>query len=119
MGAWRARLYGRDFMQTFRKPTALAARLHGSSQPHRHDPSPEQSATASSGTYRAVRPTEAETAAVARGESVIETAKIEGLRFELEVGIWRGDAEYIASRIVDDACMGDDAECIGGSTDDE
>jgi hypothetical protein len=113
MGAWRAQLYGRDFMQTFRKPSALAARLHGSSQQDRHEPSPEQSATASSGTYRAVRPTVAEAAAVARGESVIDTAKVEGLRFELDVGIWAGDVEYIASRVVDDA------ECASCSADDE
>jgi hypothetical protein len=113
MGAWCARLYGRDFMQTFRKPSALAARLHGSSRADRHEQSPEQSATASSGTYRAVRPTVVEAAAASRGESVIDIAKIEGLRFELDVGIWRGDVEYIASRVVDDA------ECISGITDDE
>jgi hypothetical protein len=113
MGASGARLQGRDFMQAFRKPTALAARLQASSDADRRDPqSPDQSATASSGTYRAVRPTPAEVAALARGEVVLDPAKIEGLRFELDVGIWRCHAEHVAERLVDDA------DC-GASSDDE
>ena len=44
---------------------------------------------------------------------MIDTAKVEGLRFELDVGIWAGDVEYIASRVVDDA------ECISCCADDE
>jgi hypothetical protein len=100
-------------MQAFRKPSALAPRLHGSLDAvHQEQQSPEQSATASSGTYRAVRPTPAEAAALARGEAVLDLAKLEGLRFELDVGIWRCHAEHVAGRLVDDA------DCCGG-TDDE
>jgi hypothetical protein len=65
--------------------------------------SPEQSAAATSGTYfKALRPAP-EAAASARCESVIDAAKVEGLRFELDVGVWRGDSERIAFSVVDDA----------------
>lgn len=98
-------------MQAFGKASALARRLRGLSEPHHHEPSPERSATASSGTYRAVRPTAAEVAAAAGAGTPTDSAKVEGLRFEVDVGIWRGDAEYIASRVVDDAeCIFDPSE---------
>ena len=74
--------------------------------------SPEQSAAATSGTYfRAVRPTALESDAAARGEPVIDGAKVEGLRFELDVGVWRGDAVLIARRVVADAEHTPDSEC--------
>ena len=67
-------------------------------------PSPEQSASATSGTYfRAVRPTEAEAAAVARGEALIDAEKVDRLRSTVEASMWRSDAELIAERIVADA----------------
>jgi len=90
-------------MHAFRNPPALATRLRSASEPHRHELSPEQSATASSGTYRAVRPTAPATAAGSRSEATLDLAKIEGLRFELDLGIWQPDVEYIASRVVDDS----------------
>lgn len=66
--------------------------------------SPEQSAAATSGTYfRAVRPTEAESAAVARGEQIFDGEKVERLRSTLEAAMWRTDVELIAGRMLDDA----------------
>ena len=74
-------------------------------------PSPELSPSATSGTYfKAVRPTEGEAAALARGEPVVDCAKIEGLRFELDVGIWRGDSDRIARGLIDDASYLDDGD---------
>lgn len=99
-------------MQAFLKASPLALRPNATFGANGSE-SPQQSATATSGTYfKAVRPTAVETDALARGEPVIDGAKIEGLRFELEVGIWRGDSELIAGRVVDDAgcASGDDAE---------
>ena len=91
-------------MQAFRKPFPLATQTRAAfdaSELERQ--SPQHSATATSGTYfKAVRATPAETAALARGEPVLDSAKIEGLRFELEVGVWRGDTERIAQRLIDD-----------------
>ena len=64
----------------------------------------EQSASATSGTYlRAPRPSEQEAAPLARGESIIDGAEIEGLRFELDVGRWRADSERIARCVIADA----------------
>ena len=68
-------------------------------------PSPEQSAASTSGTYfRAVRPTEAEVAAVARGEQIFDSEKVERLRSTIEAAMWRSDVELIAGRMLDDAC---------------
>jgi hypothetical protein len=64
--------------------------------------SPKQSASATSGTYfRAVRPSE-QPATGTGGETIYESAKVEGLRFELEQDVWRIDAECTARRIIDD-----------------
>lgn len=66
--------------------------------------SPEQSASATSGTYfRAVRPTEAEAAALCRGEPVIDCAKVERLCSTIQANMWRADAQIIAQRMLDDA----------------
>lgn len=66
--------------------------------------SPEQSTSATSGTYfRAVRPTEAELAAVARGERIFDGEKVERLRSTLEAAMWRTDLDLIAERMLDDA----------------
>lgn len=95
----------RDFMQAFRKPSGLAHQPPATSGAHGNETeSPERSAAATSGAYlRAVRPTEAELAALERGEAPIDGAKIEGLRFDLEVGVWRKDSERIARGIIADA----------------
>jgi anti-sigma28 factor (negative regulator of flagellin synthesis) len=66
--------------------------------------SPEQSDSATSGTYfRAVRPTEAEAAALARGEPIIDGSPLERLRSTIKAGTWRGDSQVIAQRMIDDA----------------
>jgi anti-sigma28 factor (negative regulator of flagellin synthesis) len=66
--------------------------------------SSEQNASATSGTYfRAVRPTEAEAAAIARGEQIFDAEKVERLRSMLEAAMWRPDLELIAGRMLDDA----------------
>lgn len=66
--------------------------------------SPEQSNSASSGTYfRAVRPTDAEAVAVARGEPVIDSAKVQRLRSIIEAGMWRASSESVARHMLDDA----------------
>jgi hypothetical protein len=57
-----------------------------------------------------VRPTDGEADALARGEPVLDCAKIEGLRFELDVGIWRGDSDRIARCLIDDAGYLDDVD---------
>jgi hypothetical protein len=101
-------------MQASRKPLPLLTQRSRPSASTAHDaPSPEQSDTASSGTYRAVRPTAALVAALAQGGSVIDRAKVEGLRFELDVGVWRGDSERIAG------CVVDDAECTTADGNDD
>jgi anti-sigma28 factor (negative regulator of flagellin synthesis) len=101
-------------MPAFRKPSSLAHQPPGTSDLSRPErPSPEHSATATSGTYfRAVRPSySAEASALPDAEGAIDSAKIEGLRFELEVGVWRADSERIARLIIADAeCGLDDAE---------
>lgn len=99
-------------MQALRKqspPASLpqAARSSASVE----GPSPEKSASATSGTYfRAVRPAGAEADAHARGEPTLDVARAEGLRFELDMGIWRPNAERIAERIIDDGCQVSDAD---------
>lgn len=103
---------GRNLMHALRKTSSLADRIRATSDSRSSEAqSPEQSATATSGTYfRAVRPTAAEAAASARGEPVIDCAKVEGLRFELDVGVWRGDSERVAQRVIGDAeCITEDA----------
>lgn len=92
-------------MQAFRKTSPLAHGPDATNGAGGHEAqSPAQSASATSGTYiRAVRPSPAESDAAARGEPVIDCAKVEGLRFELDVGVWRGDAVLIARRVVADA----------------
>ena len=83
-------------------------RNHALAQPAQQQlgpsPSPEQSASATSGTYfRAVRPTESEAAALARGETLIDSEKVERLRSTVEAAMWRADTEIIAERMLDDA----------------
>jgi anti-sigma28 factor (negative regulator of flagellin synthesis) len=101
-------------MQAFRKPSSpLATQSRATFESSGLErQSPQQSAAATSGTYfKAVRPTEDEAAALARGEPVLDGAKIEGLRFELDVGIWRGDSDRIARCLIDDAgCLDDDGD---------
>jgi hypothetical protein len=66
--------------------------------------SPEQSNSATSGTYfRAVRPTEAEAAAVARGETVVLGDKVRRLMGAVQAGLWQLDSEMTAERMIDDA----------------
>lgn len=66
--------------------------------------SPEQSASATSGTYfRAVRPTEAEAAALSRGEPVIDCAKVARLRATIAAELWRADSQIIAQRLLEDS----------------
>ncbi len=94
-------------MHAFLKPSPLAARAQKTSDVRGAEQSPEQSASGISGTYfRAVRPPSAEAGALASGQLVLDDAKIEGLRFELDVGVWRGDREQIARSVIEDA------ECI-------
>jgi hypothetical protein len=89
-------------MHAIRKPSVVAHLPQSSEAGSRETQSPEQNASSTSGTYfRAVRPSDA--AAQARGEPQIDSAKIEGLRFELDVGIWRGDPERMARRVITDA----------------
>lgn len=105
-------------MQAFRKPSPLATQTRAAFESTTFEsdglerPSPQQSATATSGTYfKAVRSTEGEVAALARGEPVLDFAKIEGLRFELDVGIWRCDTNRIARSLIDEAAyLGDDGD---------
>jgi anti-sigma28 factor (negative regulator of flagellin synthesis) len=100
-------------MQAIRKPSVVAHFRQSTSETgSREAQSPEQNASSTSGTYfRAVRPSESEAAATARGEPVTESAKVEGLRFELDVGIWRGDSEHIARRVIADAAfVADDSD---------
>lgn len=98
-------------MHAIRKTSPLAQRPRAS-ECRGEEQSPEQSASATSGTFfRAVRPTAAEAAATARGEPVIDNAKVEGLRFELDVGVWRRDSDRVARCVIDDAeCITDDAD---------
>jgi anti-sigma28 factor (negative regulator of flagellin synthesis) len=94
-------------MHAFRKTSAQPRTVESSGK---ETQSSEQSASAASGThFRAVRPTEAEAAAVARGQSLIDCAKVESLRFEIELGIWRGDSERIAKSVIDDGEFAPDA----------
>jgi hypothetical protein len=96
-------------MQAIRKPSVIAHLPRSPESSGRDEQSPEQNASGTSGTYfRAVRPTDSEAAALARGQFSLDCAKIEGLRFELEVGIWRGDSERIAQRVVADAASPED-----------
>jgi hypothetical protein len=100
-------------MQAIRKPFPLANQPRAAFESSELElQSPEQSPSATSGTYfKAVRPTEGEAAALARGEPILDCAKIEGLRFELDVGIWRGDSDRIARCLIDDAgCLDDDGD---------
>ncbi len=99
-------------MQAIRKPFPLANQPRAAFESSELElQSPEQSPSATSGTYfKAVRPTEGEATALARGEPVVDCAKIEGLRFELDVGIWRGDSDRIARCLIDDAGYLDDGD---------
>jgi anti-sigma28 factor (negative regulator of flagellin synthesis) len=64
----------------------------------------EQSASGTSGAYlRAPRPSGQEAALPGRADSIIDAAKLEGLRFELDVGVWRADSEHIARCVISDA----------------
>lgn len=101
-------------MQAFRKPSHLAHRPHAIGASGHEAQSPRENASATSGTYfRAVRPTPAEAEAVARAEPFAENAKVEGLRFELDVGVWRADSALIARRVVADAT------CVAEAEDDD
>jgi hypothetical protein len=99
----KARRDSRIVMKAVRQRAALAGQPHATIQSSRgEDGAHEQSASAQSGTqFRAVRPNPAQ--APARGDPVLDSAKLEGLRFELDVGIWLGDSELIAQRLIDDA----------------
>jgi hypothetical protein len=67
-------------------------------------PSPEQSASGTSGSYfRAVRHTPADAAAAARGEPIVDSEKVERLRSTVEAMMWRPDIAFIAERMLDDA----------------
>ena len=92
-------------MHALRTLSPHASRSSASAESSRPETqSPEQNAAAASGTYfRAVRVTASEAAALARGEPVVDAAKIEGLRFELDCGLWRADLEGLAQRLIDDA----------------
>ena len=98
-------------MQVIRKTSHLAHEPHATIGASGHEAqSPRENASATSGTYfRAVRPTQADADAVARGEPLLDCAKVEGLRFELDVGVWRSDPVLIARRVVADA------ECVSGA----
>lgn len=105
-------------MQAFRKTSQLAHRPHATFGASGHEAqSPRENASATSGTYfRAVRPTPAEADAVSRGtpgEPSGDCAKLEGLRFELEVGVWRGDSALMAERVVADAACVTDVDPDG------
>jgi anti-sigma28 factor (negative regulator of flagellin synthesis) len=99
-------------MQAFRKPSPPATQPRAPFESGPLDgPSPQPTPSATSGTYfKAVRPTEAEAAAASRGEPGYDGAKIEGLRFELDMGIWRVDSDRVASRLLDDAGYLGDAD---------
>jgi len=87
-----------------RNQSAQKSKPELSEQPGAAQQSPEQNGSATSGTYfRAVRPTEAEAAALARGEPVIDHGQVERVRSTLKAGTWRGDSEIIAQRMIDDA----------------
>jgi anti-sigma28 factor (negative regulator of flagellin synthesis) len=100
-------------MQAIRKPSVVAHLPKSASEAGSLETqSPEQNASSTSGTYfRAVRPSEPDAAMLARGEPPIDSARVEGLRFELDVGIWRGDSERIARRVITDAAfVADDSD---------
>jgi anti-sigma28 factor (negative regulator of flagellin synthesis) len=99
-------------MQAIRKPSVVAHLPQSTSEARtREAQSPEQNASSTSGTYfRAVRPSEGDAAALARGEPLLDRAKVEGLRFELDVGVWRGDSERMARRVIVDAAFVDDSD---------
>jgi anti-sigma28 factor (negative regulator of flagellin synthesis) len=110
-------------MQAIRKSSSLAHQpqaLPGASGAETS--SPQRGASAVSGTsLRAVRPTVSEAAALARGESLVDVAKVEGLRFEVDIGIWRADSERIAWSVIDDGeYVIDDGEyAVDDGTEDE
>lgn len=90
-------------MKTVGRQSALAHGLGAARASDADRQSSERSASATSGTYvRAPRP-EQEAAPLARGDSDIDGAKLEGLRFELDVGVWRADSERIAQCVIADA----------------
>jgi hypothetical protein len=100
-------------MTAIRQQAALAIARQAAIQSNGGEgPAHEQSASALSGTqFRAVRPDPAE--AQAGTEGVLASAKLEGLRFEIDVGVWRGDSEHIAQLLIDDA------ECACGESRDD
>jgi hypothetical protein len=100
-------------MTAIRQRAALAtARLAAIQSGGGEAPAHEQSASARSGTqFRAVRPDPAQ--ALAGAEGVLASPKLEGLRFELDVGVWRGDSEHIAQLLIDEA------ECASGESRDD
>lgn len=80
--------------------------------------SPEQSASATSGTYfRAVRPTEAEVAALSTGQSVIDGAKVARLRATIAADLWRADSQVIAQRLLDDSSSSAAPSEVGAARD--
>lgn len=87
-----------------RNQSALAYSSDVTSQRGVAPQSPEQSASATSGTYfRAVRPTEMEAAALSRGEPVIDFAKVERLCSTLQANLWSADSQVIAQRMINDS----------------
>lgn len=51
---------------------------------------------------------------LARNDSEIDGAKLEGLRFELDVGVWRADSERIAQCVIADAAHVTETEAEAG-----
>lgn len=102
-----------------RNPSAIAypsdvTPLHRGGAPQ----SPEQSASATSGTYfRAVRPTEAEVAALSTGQSVIDGAKVARLRATIAADLWRADSQVIAQRLLDDSSSSAAPSEVGAARD--
>jgi hypothetical protein len=84
--------------------SALAHELEAARASDAARQSHEQSASATSGTYcRVPRASAEEAAPWVRGEANIDGAKIDGLRFELDVGVWRADSERVARCVIADA----------------
>lgn len=92
-------------MKVVGQQSALARQLEAAARENDAErQSPQQNASATSGTYfRVPRPAEQEATPLVQGEPIVDRAKVEGLRFELDVGVWRADPERIARRILIDA----------------
>src|SRR5690606_5012680 len=102
-------------LKTVGRQSALAHESAAAPASDADPQSPERSASATSGTYvRAFRPSEQEVSRLARNDSEIDGAKLEGLRFELDVGVWRADSERIAQCVIADAAHVTETEAEAG-----